>query len=175
MDEKSVRPYTSAATRPTRETLTRAPTAQLLPQSGRWLGQEACGARCCRRHRLQLQSRPPRLAFCGPGFLAPRVGRTRRLSALAGRGGGLVAVREIVGPQDRAAADLHLPGQPVEPLPGFPTAIHLRRNLLVPRHERLPRLTRPTTTSVDPARRPLSCAVQIEGVPHDLRPDAERS
>jgi carbonic anhydrase len=30
--------------------------------------QEARGARCCGRHRLQLQSRIPRLAFCGPGI-----------------------------------------------------------------------------------------------------------
>ena len=62
--------------------------------------QEACGARPCGRHRLQLQSRPPRLAFRGPGFIAPLVGRTRRLPALAGCGGGLVAVREIVGPRN---------------------------------------------------------------------------
>jgi hypothetical protein len=68
------------------------------------------GARRGVRHRLQLQSRTPRLAFRGPGFIAPLVGRTRRLSALAGCGGGLVAVREVVGPQNRAAADVHLPG-----------------------------------------------------------------
>ncbi len=69
---------------------------------------EACGARPCGRHRLQLQSRTPRLTFRGPGFIAPLVGRKRRLSALAG--GGLVAIREVVGPQDRAATDVHLPG-----------------------------------------------------------------
>jgi hypothetical protein len=89
---------------------------------------------------------------CRPRFLAPYVGRTRRLSILARGCGRLVTVREVVGPQDCAAADLHLASQPIAPLPGFPTAIHLRRNLLVPRDERLPRLTRPTTTSVDPGR-----------------------
>jgi hypothetical protein len=52
------------------ERLSPEPTAQLLPQSGRCLGQEACGAHACGRHRLQLQSRTPRLAFCGPGFIA---------------------------------------------------------------------------------------------------------
>ena len=75
------------------------------------------GARPCGRYRLQMQSRTPRLAFRGPGFIAPLAGRTRRLPALAGRGGGLVAVREIAGPQDCAAADLHLASQSIEPSP----------------------------------------------------------
>lgn len=71
--------------------------------------QEACRARFRASHRLQMQSRPPRLAFCGTGFLAPLVRWTRRLSTLTGSCSGLVAVREIVCPQDRAAADVHLP------------------------------------------------------------------
>jgi hypothetical protein len=45
-----------------RERLSPEPPAQLLSQSGRCLGQEACNARSCGRHRLQLQSRTPRLA-----------------------------------------------------------------------------------------------------------------
>ena len=51
------------------ERLSPEPPAQLLPQSGRCLGQEACGARSCGRHSLQLQSRTPRLAFRGTGGL----------------------------------------------------------------------------------------------------------
>jgi hypothetical protein len=35
---------------------------------------------------------------------------SRKLSAITGYGSGLIAIREIVGPQDRAAADVHLPG-----------------------------------------------------------------
>jgi len=76
---------------------------------------------------------------------------------------------------EAAAADLHLASQPIEPLPGFPTAIHLRRNLLVTRHERLAGLATLAATSIDPARRSLPCLVKVERVPHDLSPDAQRS
>ena len=39
------------------------------------------------RHRLQLQSRTPRLAFWGPGFLAPLVSRPGRLAPFYGAAG----------------------------------------------------------------------------------------
>ncbi len=65
MDEKSGRPYTSAATRPMRATLTRAPcspsaSTRATSRFGRPVTHAPCG-----RHRLQLQSRTPRLAFRG--------------------------------------------------------------------------------------------------------------
>ena len=157
------------------ERLSPEPPAQLLPQSGRCLGQEGCGARSCGRHRLQLQSRIPRLAFCGPGFLAPPVGRPCRRAALSGRGGGFVSVGEVIGPNDRGAADLHLPGQPVESLACFPAAIDLCRDLLVLGHERLARLTRLAAAAIDVCGRPLPGAVQVESVANDLRADAERA
>jgi hypothetical protein len=64
------------------------PPANLCLSSGDVSAQEAYHARTCGRHRLQLQSRIPRLAFCGPRFLAPPVGRPCRLATLSGRGGG---------------------------------------------------------------------------------------
>jgi hypothetical protein len=47
--------------------------------------------------------------------------------------------------------------------------------LLVLRHERLPGLSWATTAAVDAAWWPLARAVQMEGVPDDLGPDAQRT
>ena len=107
------------------------PPANLCLSSGDVSAQEACDARTCGRHRLQLQSRIPRLAFCGPGFLTPPVRRPCRRAALSGRGRGFVTVGEVVGPNDGGAADIHLPGQPVKTLTGLAAAVNLNCQLLV--------------------------------------------
>lgn len=87
------------------------------------------------RHRPHLQLRIPRLALRGQGFRAPRISRTRRHSTLAGRDSSLIAVGEVVGAKDRAAADLHLPCQPVETGPCLPAAIDLRCDFPIRRLE----------------------------------------
>jgi len=104
--------------------------------------------------QLQLQSHTPRLAFCVPGFLAPLVGRPRRLAPLTSRGSGFDAVGEVVGVEDRAAADLHLPGQLVEAPASLAAAINLRSDVLVLRLERLAGLATLAATAINPAGRP---------------------
>jgi hypothetical protein len=94
---------------------------------------------------------------------------------LPGRGGGFVSVGEVVGPNDRGAADLHFPGEPVESLASLSVAIDLWRNLLVRGHERLAGLTGLAAAAIDAGGRPLSGVVQVESVPNDLRPDTERA
>jgi len=89
------------------------------------------------------------------------VGRTRWLPALAGRSGGLVAVREIVGPQDHAAADPHPKGQPAESLACFPTTIDLSGDLPILRLERLAGLATLAAKAIDPAGPPLPCLVTV--------------
>jgi hypothetical protein len=103
------------------------------------------------------------------------VGRSRRRPPLAGRGGGFGSVGEVIGPNDRGAADFHLSGQPVESFSCFPTAVDLCRDLLVLGHERLAGLTGWAAAAIDAARRPLPGAVEVESVANDLRPDAERA
>ena len=61
------------------------PMAQRCLNPGNVSAQAACGARSCGRHRIQLQSRTPRLTFCGSGFIAPLRGWPRRLSDPRGR------------------------------------------------------------------------------------------
>ncbi len=79
-------------------------------------------------------------------------------------GGRSITVREFVGADNSAAADLHFPGQPVKTLPSLPAAVDLRRDLLILRDERLVRR----------AWSAMAGLVQVEGVPHDPPPDAER-
>jgi len=88
--------------------------------------------------------------------------------------GGFVAVGVVVGAQDRAAADLHLPGQPVETLPSLPSPVDVGCDLPILRHERLAGLATLAATAIAPARWPPSRAAKVESVPNDLRPDAER-
>jgi hypothetical protein len=121
---------------------------------------------------LCLPLRVRRLAFCSPCFLAPIGGWTCRLSTIAGCGLGLVAIRKIVGHNDRVAADLHFSGQSVEALACLPAAIDLRRNLLVLRYEQLAGLTRFAATPIATARWPLPSAVVVKGVADDLLPNS---
>jgi hypothetical protein len=135
---------------------------------------EACDAHTCGCHRLQLQSCIPRLAFCCPGFLAPRIRGPCRRAALSGGRSGFVPVGIVVRPHDRGAADIHLPGQPAEALAGLPAAVDLRCNLLILRDERLAGLPWFTAAAIDAARRPLSSPMQVQCVADDLGSDAER-
>jgi len=151
------------------------PPANLCLSSGDVSAQGAYDPRTCGRHRLQLQSRIPRLAFCGPGFLTPPLRRPCRRAALSGRGGGFVSVGQIVGPNNRGAADLHLPGQPLESLAALSASIDLWRNLLVLGHERVAGLPWFPAAAVNTARRPPPGAAQVKSVANDLSPDAERA
>ena len=92
-------------------------------------------------------------------------------ATLTGGCGGRVAVREIVGPNDRAAADFHLPGQPVETLPGLPSTVNLGCDLPI---LRLAGLATLAAAAIHAARRPLTRPMQVERIPHDLRPNAQR-
>jgi hypothetical protein len=82
-------------------------------------------------------------------------------------------VGEVGGPNDRGAADLHLPGQPVESFACFPPAVELQRELLVLGHKRLAGLTRLAVAAIDAARRLLPRAVQVEGIADDFNAHAE--
>ena len=87
----------------------KAPTKQ--KHTARWIFERLHdGVRGSMHRRFQRRSQIPRLAFRVPGFVAPIVGRPSWLSALAGCDRGLVTVGEVVGPDDRTAVDLHLPG-----------------------------------------------------------------
>lgn len=87
----------------------------------------------------------------GPRLLTPPVGWSDRRAALACGRGGFASVGKVVGANDRATANLHFPGQPVESLASLPAAIDLRCYLLILRHERLVGLPSFTAAAVDAA------------------------
>ena len=84
-------------------------------------------------------------------------------AALAGSGGGLVAVGKVVGADDRSTIALHLPGKWVEYPSGLPTLNYLASNLLVLRYEWL------TELPLQPPPRMLARAMQVEGIADCVR------
>lgn len=95
--------------------------------------------------------------------------------SLAGRGDRLRPIGEVIGPQDRGAADFHFLSQALETFPGLPSSVYLRSGLVILRQLELTGAALRATTNVDAHGRPFAGAVQVESVADNPRSNAEGS